>query len=188
MSDSNTLSERAQQAAERLLEDEGLTGDLTDDQAQPLIAWASAAAARAADPAFSDEQLAASLAAIRKAVRQVARAAENEADPARLRASAEAALAALAPPADAQAAPAAAAPPAQPEAAPPAEAPAPPAADGAAPAPADAAAPTPAPDAAAPLGGAPDATPGQPGSIRALASRRISALAHMVSSIFQRRG
>ena len=51
MSDTLTL----ERAAERLLEDEGLRRDLTDDEAQPLLDWAlaqlqAAAAARASLP------------------------------------------------------------------------------------------------------------------------------------------
>jgi hypothetical protein len=71
------LSERQRRAAEELLEDEGLTGDLTDEQARPLLDWASAEAARAAkDPSRSDEDLSADVARIRRAVREAARDAE----------------------------------------------------------------------------------------------------------------
>lgn len=73
------LSERQQRAAERILEDEGLTGDLTDTQARPLIVWASQrAAAVAVDPARSDEDVSQTVTAIRRAVLRTASAAAAE--------------------------------------------------------------------------------------------------------------
>lgn len=91
-------SERQQRASERILEDEGLTGDLTDHQARPLIEWASSlATALAADPALSDAAVDAAVGAIRRAVLQVASAAPDEHDPERLVALARAALQHIAP-------------------------------------------------------------------------------------------
>lgn len=87
-------SERQQRAVERIVEDEGLTGDLTDDQARPLIDWASARVAQVAgDPAQSDADVAAWVTAVRQAVLHVASTASDEYDPQRLLALAEQALA-----------------------------------------------------------------------------------------------
>ncbi|MEI7770638.1 MAG: hypothetical protein WCI67_11640 [Chloroflexales bacterium] len=95
MSDSDSLTPRQRQAAERMLEDEGLAGDLEDPQAQRLVRWAGAAAVRAAAPQQSDERAAALVAAVRQAARRAARqAAEGGLD---VIALAEAALAELAP-------------------------------------------------------------------------------------------
>lgn len=81
----DSLAERQQRAIERILEDEGLTSDLSDDQARPLIAWARYQASLvAADPAYSDEEVTAALRAIRKAVIHVPSRAPNEHDPTRL--------------------------------------------------------------------------------------------------------
>ncbi|MBP1467391.1 hypothetical protein EYB53_016885 [Candidatus Chloroploca sp. M-50] len=91
------LTPRQEMAAERLMEDEGLTGDLLDEQAAPLIRWATEAAVKVAAPEVSEEEEEAGLRAIAQAVRQVARSAGAERDPARLVALAEAALAALRP-------------------------------------------------------------------------------------------
>jgi hypothetical protein len=82
--------ERQQRAAERILEDEGLTGDLTDQQARPLIEWASAKAASiAADPARSDAEVHDAVSAVRRAVLGVAAAASPEHEATRLIALAE---------------------------------------------------------------------------------------------------
>jgi hypothetical protein len=90
------LSERQRRAAEAILEDEGLTGDLTDEQARPLLDWASAEAARAAGSASrSDAELSADVARIRRAVREAAR--DVEAAPAQLVARAAALAAPPAP-------------------------------------------------------------------------------------------
>jgi len=79
------LTERQQLAAERILEDEGLTGDLTDAQASALLEWASAEAAHiAADMAISDAEVEAAVTAIRRAVSQVATSAAAEIEPERL--------------------------------------------------------------------------------------------------------
>ncbi|PDW00520.1 hypothetical protein [Candidatus Chloroploca asiatica] len=91
------LTPRQEMAAERLMEDEGLTGDLLDVQAAPLIRWATEAAVKVAVPEASEEEEEAGLRAIAQAVRQVARSAGAEGDPDRLVALAEAALAALRP-------------------------------------------------------------------------------------------
>lgn len=89
----DATKERQARAAERLLEDEGLTGDLTDDQAKPLLEWASAEAARAAaDPAKTEEELDEALRAIRRAVLKAAQEGASE-DGERLVARAEEALA-----------------------------------------------------------------------------------------------
>jgi hypothetical protein len=89
------MRERQQLAAERILEDEGLTGDLPDPQAQALIAWASAqAGAIAGDATRSDEQVSAAITELRRSVRAVA--ASGEADPQQLVAQAAASFAAAA--------------------------------------------------------------------------------------------
>ncbi len=63
---------RQQQAAERIMEDPGLTGDLTDDLAGPLIEWASRQAAHiAADAARSDAEVDVGIGAIRRTLLQV---------------------------------------------------------------------------------------------------------------------
>jgi len=85
------LSERQQRAAERILEDESLTEDLTDKPARALITWASEQASILAGEAErSDEQLAAALKHLRTAVR--AAAASGEEEPTALVAQAQAAL------------------------------------------------------------------------------------------------
>jgi hypothetical protein len=67
---------RRQQAAERIMEDAGLTGDLTDDLARPLIEWATRQADRiAADAARSDAEVDAAIGALRRALLQVTQAA-----------------------------------------------------------------------------------------------------------------
>jgi hypothetical protein len=48
------LSARQERAASRLLEDERLRGDLTDDEFQPLLDWAMAAAERLVDSTASN--------------------------------------------------------------------------------------------------------------------------------------
>jgi hypothetical protein len=78
--ESDNLTPRQQRAAERILEDEGLTGGLVDEPASHLVRWASEAAVRAAATTFSDEQVNAALAAIRQAARQAARQAGADQD------------------------------------------------------------------------------------------------------------
>lgn len=66
---------RQQQAAERIMEDAGLTGDLTDDLARPLIEWATRQAAQiAADAARSDAEVDAAIGAIRRTLLRVTQA------------------------------------------------------------------------------------------------------------------
>lgn len=90
------LTRRQERAAERMLEDEGLTGGLSDEPARALIAWAQQAAlGAAAPPERTDEQVAALLQAIRRAARQAA--ATSPGDPLLLAAAADRALAELAP-------------------------------------------------------------------------------------------
>src|SRR5688572_2950427 len=96
MSESDNLTPRQQSAAESIQEDEGLTGDLTDDQARALVRWAGTAAARAAAPGPSDDEAAALVGAVRRAARQAAHQAAPGQD---IVALAEAALAEAAPPA-----------------------------------------------------------------------------------------
>jgi hypothetical protein len=87
------LTERQQRAAERILEDERLTRDLTDDQARPLVEWASTQAALvAADTTCSETELDDRIAAIRRAVVHVGRTAAGEHDAARLVALAQESL------------------------------------------------------------------------------------------------
>lgn len=92
------MNERQQRAAERILEDEGLTGTLTDAQARPLIDWASAQAARvAADPTRSDAEVDAALGALRQALLRVSSTAADAQDAERLVALAQQAFAQLVP-------------------------------------------------------------------------------------------
>ncbi len=95
MSDSTSLTPRQQRAAEYILEDEGLTGDLEDSQAQQLVNWAGDAAVRAAAPRQSDAQAEALVAAVRQAARRAARQAAEQGQ--NVVALAEAALAEFAP-------------------------------------------------------------------------------------------
>jgi hypothetical protein len=79
--ESPALARRQQRAAEQLLDDERLTGDLTDTQARPLLEWATYQAALAAgDPACSDEEIDATIATIRRAVIRVGIMATDEHD------------------------------------------------------------------------------------------------------------
>jgi hypothetical protein len=97
-----TNDERKQRMAERILEDESLRGDLEDDAATALVAWASErAAAAAADPGRPDDELEIQVGAIRQAARAAARSGETE--PRRLIALAEARLAPAVAPTAAQA-------------------------------------------------------------------------------------
>ncbi len=74
-------TQRQQQAAERILEDPGLTNDLTDAQARPLIDWASSVAARiASDTTCSDDDVDMAVGAVRRAVLYVADAHVDEQD------------------------------------------------------------------------------------------------------------
>ncbi len=77
--DETWLTRRQQRASDYFLEHERLTRDLTDDQARPLIEWASQQAAQfAADPSHSDDMVEARLQAIRQAVRQAIQAAPDQ--------------------------------------------------------------------------------------------------------------
>lgn len=70
------LTPRQQRAADYFLENTRLTGDLTDDQATPLIAWVSAEAARyAGDPTRSDDDVEQGIILLRRVVRRVAKQA-----------------------------------------------------------------------------------------------------------------
>jgi hypothetical protein len=67
---SDDLSQRAQDAVERFLEDESLTEDLTDEQAKPLISWLTQEAQRIAlDATLSNEEVSATLKRLRSAVK-----------------------------------------------------------------------------------------------------------------------
>lgn len=70
---------RQERAAVRILDDEGLRGDLTDDEFQPLLDWAMAQTDRAAAATASqDDQVAgASIDAAVSAIREVLRAAQD---------------------------------------------------------------------------------------------------------------
>lgn len=69
------LDLRRQRAVEYLLEDAGLTGDLTDAQATPLIAWATTTAAACAERVdLSAQALDDCLRALRRAMLQAAAA------------------------------------------------------------------------------------------------------------------
>jgi predicted ArsR family transcriptional regulator len=83
--DEQHIAARQQRASDYFLENERLTGDLTDDQSRPLISWASERARHAAaEPALTDEALDHMLRRIRRAVLEAARAAPAEHDAARL--------------------------------------------------------------------------------------------------------
>jgi hypothetical protein len=85
-------NDRQQRMIERVQEDERLRGDLPDEAATVLVEWASQrVAAAAADPARPDADVEAEVVAIRAAARSAARG--GEADPQRVIALAEAALA-----------------------------------------------------------------------------------------------
>lgn len=102
----SALAERQQRAAEHILDDERLTSDLTDDQACPLIEWASYQAALAAsDPRRTDEAVDAAVSTLRRAVLRAASIAsrEQEHDPERLVALARQQLEALQAEAEAEA-------------------------------------------------------------------------------------
>ena len=78
MNEQQPLTKRQQRAVDYILEDERLTSDLTDNQARPLIAWATAqAATAAADQTRSDEEVDAALQAIRRALLRVASTAAS---------------------------------------------------------------------------------------------------------------
>jgi hypothetical protein len=90
---SAAFARRQQEAVERIQEDERLTSDLTDDQARPLIEWASYQAAMAAtNAALSDEAVAQAVSAIRRAIFRVSSDAPDEHDPDTLVALAQQAL------------------------------------------------------------------------------------------------
>lgn len=79
------LTERQRHAVEAILDDERLTRDLTDDQAQPLIEWATARVSQAAaDTTRSDNDIEQCIAAIRHAVRTVGKTASSEHTPEQL--------------------------------------------------------------------------------------------------------
>jgi hypothetical protein len=68
------ITRRREEAGARLSEDESLTGDLSDDEAAPLLAWArSCAEAGAQQAALSAEAFDAFLSALHKAARRGAR-------------------------------------------------------------------------------------------------------------------
>ncbi len=79
------MTERQLRAAEYFMEHQRLTSDLVDDQARPLIQWASYQAALAAgDPERTDEELDTIMQSIRRAIRWVVANAADEFDPERL--------------------------------------------------------------------------------------------------------
>ncbi len=79
------LTERQQHVSEWLMEDAGLTGDLLDSQAGPIITWATRlAAAIAADEARSDAEVDAAISVIRRAIMRVVSAAAMDDSPADL--------------------------------------------------------------------------------------------------------
>lgn len=77
MTNSDNLTPRQQRAAERILEDEGLAGSLSDEPASRLVGWASEEAIRAATDTASEGEMEARLADIRRAARQAARQASS---------------------------------------------------------------------------------------------------------------
>lgn len=83
MTETDPTARRRQLVAERLLEDEGLTGALNDAQATPLLQWACAQAGEvAADATRNDDEVDAAVSAIRAAVRKAAALATS--DPAQI--------------------------------------------------------------------------------------------------------
>lgn len=87
-----TENERLQRLAERIQEDERLRGDLEDDLASALLAWAiERVEVAAADPARPDAEVEPEVQAIRAAAQAAARSGES--DPQRLITLAEAGLA-----------------------------------------------------------------------------------------------
>lgn len=83
--DTHFYDERRRRAIETISEDERLTSDLTDDQAKPLLEWASYQVNLvASDPSYSDEAVEGVIQSVRRAVRQVGRSAADEFDPERL--------------------------------------------------------------------------------------------------------
>lgn len=92
------LTERQRRVSEWLMEDAGLTGDLIDSQATPIITWATRLAATiAADAARSDAEVDAAVSAIRRAIMRVASAATSDDSPADLLARLEQTVVQLAP-------------------------------------------------------------------------------------------
>jgi hypothetical protein len=76
-------NERQQRMVDRILEDERLRGDLEDNAATPLIAWAAERAKEAAaDPNQPDEVVEERIASLRAAVREAA--GSGDTDPQRL--------------------------------------------------------------------------------------------------------
>lgn len=76
------LLERQALAVERFTEDEGLTEELTDHQATPLIQWVTEQAALVAqDLSLDEEALDLALSKLRKAVRFAAKQATPESTP-----------------------------------------------------------------------------------------------------------
>lgn len=77
-------------AVEAILDDERLTRDLTDAQAQPLIEWATTRVSQvAADTSRSDNDIEEFIAAIRSAIRTVGKTASYEHTPEQLLSLAE---------------------------------------------------------------------------------------------------
>jgi TorA maturation chaperone TorD len=74
------LTARQQRAIEYLMDNEGLTDNLTDDQAAPLLTWATAEAAAATAPGQPDEAADQALQAIRRAVLHAATQASGSHD------------------------------------------------------------------------------------------------------------
>jgi hypothetical protein len=88
--DQEYLAARQQRASEYIQENERLTGDLADEQARPLIEWASYQASTfAADPTRSDDDVDTLLMALRRVVSYIARTAPDEHNPTTLIALAE---------------------------------------------------------------------------------------------------
>ena len=78
MSD-QALSSRQQRAVDYILDDESLTSDLTDDQARPLIDWATEQAARvAADPNRPESEIDNAIRAIRRSILRISSLAPDE--------------------------------------------------------------------------------------------------------------
>lgn len=83
------LLRRQQAAAEAILEAEGLTADLTDQQAAPMLAWAARQAAIiASDPSRTDAEIEELVALVRQSVRRTGSNAIGTAPPAQLLSSA----------------------------------------------------------------------------------------------------
>ncbi len=76
-----SVERRVAQAMEQVMEDEGLTADLTDVQAELLLRYAEMQVRQVATTMEDDEELAVELRRLRRRLRRIARRAANSDDP-----------------------------------------------------------------------------------------------------------